>query len=244
MRSTERPRRAGAPSSERPTDEEGRPMSSDRDGRGRWGSTVSGASASSPSGITWREVTSRAWWSTSVARSARAWRPSAGSIENDSTYGSIHRFLFGVDAAPCVQHRRPRDAACSRSPACRSRCSRTARNPSDIDWRRHERAARGRHHRVPSTTRRRAVDSPRGSLRGHLLARGGEGASTAPPSSCAGPSRPVDAGGRDHADLRHQPRGLRSPRAIDLISAASCTTTALAHMVKPLLEQLRGRRAS
>ena len=26
-----------------------------------------------------------------------------GVIENDSTYGSIHRFLHGIDAAPCVR---------------------------------------------------------------------------------------------------------------------------------------------
>ena len=59
-----------------------------------------------------------------------------GAIEKDSTYGSMHRFLFGVDAEPCVRivdrEKRLLEVAGFRSPSCRPN-----RNPRDIGWREH-----------------------------------------------------------------------------------------------------------
>jgi glyceraldehyde 3-phosphate dehydrogenase len=156
-----------------------------------------------------------------------------GVIENDSTYGSIHRFLHGIDAAPCVRIA-DREAGLLDIAGVPVTVLRAARNPKDIDW-------RGQGVRLVVDTTgafddpTRTVDSPRGSLRGHLLA-GAEKViySAAFKSKSAGLSMPDDATTLIYG-INHE---AFDPRRHDLISAASCTTTALAHMVKPLLERL------
>lgn len=156
-----------------------------------------------------------------------------GVIENDSTYGSIHRFLHGIDAAPCVRivdH----DAGVLDVDGVPVTVLRTARNPSDIDW-------RGQGVRLVVDTTgafddpTRPVDSPGGSLRGHLLA-GAEKVIYSAAFKIKGPepSMPDDVATLIYG-INHQ---AFDPRRHDLISAASCTTTALAHMVKPLLDRL------
>ena len=120
------------------------------------------------SGTTSRAVTSSASSSTSVARWAPALEAVCGVIENDSTYGSIHRFLHGIDAAPCVRIA-DREAGLLDVAGVPVTVLRTARNPKDIDW-------RGQGVRLVVNTTGAfddptlTVDSPRGSLRGHLLA--------------------------------------------------------------------------
>jgi glyceraldehyde 3-phosphate dehydrogenase len=156
-----------------------------------------------------------------------------GVIENDSTYGSIHRFLHGIDAVPCVRIA-DREAGLLEVSGVPVTVLRTARNPKDVDW-------RGQGVRVVVDTTGAfddptlAVDSPRGSLRGHLLA-GAEKVIY----SAAFKGKGVDLSMPDDAatliyGINHE---TFDPRRHDLISAASCTTTALAHMVKPLLERL------
>lgn len=156
-----------------------------------------------------------------------------GVIENDSTYGSIHRFLRGVDAAPCVRIV-DREAGLLDVAGVPVTVLRQARNPKDIDW-------RGQRVRVVVDTTgafddpTQPVDSPRGSLRGHLLA-GAEKViySAAFKDGGASLSMPEDAATFIYG-INHE---AFDPRRHDLISAGSCTTTALAHMVKPLLERL------
>lgn len=156
-----------------------------------------------------------------------------GVIENDSTYGSIHRFLHGVDAPPCVSIV-DRAAGIIDVAGLPVTVLREARNPKDIDW--HGQGVR----LVVDATGAfddpaRPADSPRGSLRGHLLA-GAEKVvySAAFKSRGNGRAVPDDAVtliyGVNHESF--------DPRRHDLVSAASCTTTALAHMVKPLLDRL------
>ncbi len=156
-----------------------------------------------------------------------------GVIENDSTYGSIHRFLHGIDAAPCVRIV-DREAGLLDVAGVPVTVLRQARNPKDIDW-------RGQRVRVVVDTTGAfddptlPVDSPRGSLRGHLLA-GAEKViySAAFKSKSASRSMPEDAATFIYG-INHE---AFDPRRHDLISAGSCTTTALAHMVKPLLDRL------
>lgn len=156
-----------------------------------------------------------------------------GVIENDSTYGSIHRFLHGIDAAPCVRIV-DREAGLLDVAGVPVTVLRQARNPKDIDW-------RGQRVRVVVDTTGAfddpalPVDSPRGSLRGHLLA-GAEKViySAAFKSKSANRSMPEDAATFIYG-INHE---AFDPRRHDLISAGSCTTTALAHMVKPLLDRL------
>jgi glyceraldehyde 3-phosphate dehydrogenase len=157
-----------------------------------------------------------------------------GVIEKDSTYGSMHRFLFGANADPCIRII-DRDQRLLEVAGVPVTMLQTARNPRDIGWREH--AARV----VVDTTGAFgdptcSADDERGALRGHLDA----GADTVLHSSAfkikdKSKSLPDDAVtliygcNHDHFDpARHR-----------VISAASCTTTALAHMVKPLLDHLR-----
>ena len=59
-----------------------------------------------------------------------------GVIEKDSTYGSMHRFLFGVDAEPCVRIA-DRDAGRLRVAGVPVTVLQQARSPRDVDWRGH-----------------------------------------------------------------------------------------------------------
>jgi glyceraldehyde 3-phosphate dehydrogenase len=157
-----------------------------------------------------------------------------GVIEKDSTYGSMHRFLFGVDAEPCV-HIVDREKRLLEVAGIPVTVLQTARNPRDIGWRNH--GARV----VVDTTGTfcdptHPADDKSGALRGHL-----EAGADAVINSAAfkikdkGRSVPDDAltliYGCNHENF--------DPAHHRVISAASCTTTALAHMVKPLLDHLR-----
>jgi glyceraldehyde 3-phosphate dehydrogenase len=158
-----------------------------------------------------------------------------GVIEKDSTYGSMHRFLFGVNAAPCIRivDREKRLLDVGGMPVT---ILQTARNPKDIAWRDH-----GVRIVVDSTGAfndpTRPIDHPSGSLRGHLAA-GAEKVinSAAFKIKDKSLSLPEDVAtliyGCNHESF--------NPTRHSLISAASCTTTALAHMVKPLFDRLAG----
>ncbi|UCE86038.1 MAG: glyceraldehyde-3-phosphate dehydrogenase [Deltaproteobacteria bacterium] len=154
-------------------------------------------------------------------------------IEKDSTYGSIHRFLFGVNADPCVRIV-DRERNLLEVAGVPVQVLQTARNPCDIGWRDH------RVRIVVDTTGAFndptwPMDHPGGSLRGHL----GAGAEKVLNSAAfkikdKALSTPEDAITLIYG-CNHE---LFDPRSHQLISAASCTTTALAHMVKPLLDHL------
>ncbi len=155
-----------------------------------------------------------------------------GAIENDSTYGSIHRFLGGVSAPRCVRivDRELRLLEVAGVPVT---ILQDARNPRDIDW------SGNRVRLVVDTTGAfddptRSVDAPGGALRGHLAA-GAEKViySAAFKVRAKGRSLPEDAVTLIHG-INHF---AFDARRHNLVSAASCTTTALAHMVKPLLDR-------
>jgi glyceraldehyde 3-phosphate dehydrogenase len=57
-----------------------------------------------------------------------------GAIERDSTYGSMHRFLFGVNADPCVRIL-DRDASLLEIAGMPVTILTEARNPAEIAWR-------------------------------------------------------------------------------------------------------------
>jgi glyceraldehyde 3-phosphate dehydrogenase len=156
------------------------------------------------------------------------------TIEKDSTYGSMHRFLFGVNAEPCVKivDRDQRLLTVAGTPV---QVLQEARNPRDIGWK--ERGARI----VVDTTGvfGDPTDAPgaeKGALRGHLEA-GAEKVlySAAFKIKDKSLELPDDSVlliyGINHDQF--------DPARHHLISAASCTTTALAHMVKPILDRLR-----
>ncbi len=156
-----------------------------------------------------------------------------GAIERDSTYGAMHRFLFGVNADPCVRivdaERGLLDVA-----GVPVTVLSEARNPRDIDWKQHDVRV------VVDTTGvfndpTRIADDPKGALRGHLAA-GAEKVinSAAFKIRDGGLSIPDDA----VTLIAGINQDVFDPARHNLISAASCTTTAVAHMLKPLLDAL------
>jgi len=155
-----------------------------------------------------------------------------GVIQNDSTYGNMDRFLFGVSAPPSVRII-DRDRNLLEVAGVPVRILQEARNPADINWRK-----QGVRIVVDTTG---AFDDPsvpetasKGSLRGHLVA-GAEKVIYSAAFKVKGAGAPGDCitliNGINHTAF--------DPSRHHLISAASCTTTALAHMVKPLLESMQ-----
>jgi glyceraldehyde 3-phosphate dehydrogenase len=153
-------------------------------------------------------------------------------ISKDSTYGALHRYLYG--------HKGRRDIAVVdetrgiiRAYGKELVILREARNPKDIPWRDHDVALV-----VECTGKFRdphaEVDSPKGSIRGHLAAGARAVVNSSPfKSKLKGVPLPDDAAilinGINH--FQYDPGKHR------IVSAASCTTTALAHMMRPLLDR-------
>jgi len=152
-------------------------------------------------------------------------------LAKDSTYGPLHRFLHGqggvpdlrvVDEAQGLLQAYGKDIVVLRE----------ARDPRDIGWRDHGVAL------VVECTGRfkdpdAEPDAPGGSLRGHLTA----GARVVVQSSAfknrKGAPLPDDAIMLIHGINDYQ----FDPARHTMVSAASCTTTGLAHMMRPLLER-------
>jgi glyceraldehyde 3-phosphate dehydrogenase len=152
-------------------------------------------------------------------------------IEKDATYGPLHRFLYGIKAERLVKitDEKKGKLLVDGIPVT---VLREARNPIDIPWQEY-----GCDLVVECTGKftdpTAAVDDPKGSIRGHF----GKGAKVVINSSAfkiknKALSMPADAVtliyGINHTAFDHKKH--------QVISAASCTTTALAHMVRPLLD--------
>jgi glyceraldehyde 3-phosphate dehydrogenase len=156
-----------------------------------------------------------------------------GVIEKDSTYGRMHRFLFGVDAQPCIRIL-DRDEKLLEVGSMPVRILQEARDPRDVGWRRHGVRL------VVDTTGAfddptLPADHPGGALRGHLAA-GADAVVYSAAFKIKDKARPAPG---DVTTLiygcNHECFDATRHR---LVSAASCTTTALAHMLKPLLDHL------
>jgi glyceraldehyde 3-phosphate dehydrogenase len=158
-------------------------------------------------------------------------------IEKDATYGTIHRFLYGIKAERMIQivDEKKGELLIDGIPVT---ILREARNPAEIGWRAH-----GVDVVVECTGKFQdptlTADEKKGSLKGHLAG----GAKVVINSSAfkiknKALSIPDDAVtliyGINHTAFDYQRHRL--------ISAASCTTTGLAHMLKPLLENEATRK--
>jgi glyceraldehyde 3-phosphate dehydrogenase len=155
-----------------------------------------------------------------------------GVIEQDSTYGAMHRFLYGVNAEPCVRvvdH----EAGLLDVGGMPVTVLQSTRDPREIGWHHH-----GARVVVDATGAfddpTLEADQPGGSLRGHLA---------------AGAEKVIHSAAFKIRDKRLEMpddaitliAGINQdafdPVRHDLISAASCTTTALAHMLRPLIDR-------
>ncbi len=153
-------------------------------------------------------------------------------LTTDSTYGSINNFFYGYSGKTCnVEITDPQHSIFEINGIPIQILSEN-RNPKDINWGKYGvqivAECTG-----AFTDPTRAANHPKGSLRGHIEA-GAEKVIVSAPFKIKDDSLklPHDARmfvyGINHLKYKD---GLH-----DIISAASCTTTGLAHMIKPLLE--------
>ena len=158
-------------------------------------------------------------------------------LERDSTYGALHAFLHGYRAKPVITDIDD-SAGTMVVDGITVRFLRTARTPQTIDWRAYSVRL------VVDTTGQfldptLPADHPTGSARGHLEA-GAEKVVVSAPFKIKeeGVPMPDDAvttvmgvNANDYDPRRHR-----------VVSNASCTTTCLAHMMKPLINAFGAKR--
>jgi len=155
----------------------------------------------------------------------------------DSTYGSLHGYLYGHNARPVIQDVDEKNGSMTID-GMPVRFLRSARKPDRINWRDHD------VNLVVDTTGQfldptLPPDHPAGSLRGHLFSGAEKVINSAP-------FKIKDKGKKMPEDTVTTVMGINShsydPRRHLLISNASCTTTCLAHMIKPLINYFGAKR--
>lgn len=158
-------------------------------------------------------------------------------LERDSTYGSLGPYLHGHAAGEGVQDVNEAEGS-FRIDGVKIRFLKRFRNPKDIDWR--EQGVR----LVVDTTGQfldptRPADAPGGAVRGHLEC-GAEKVIVSAPFRIKDKTQPMPR------DAVTTIMGINEndydARVHRIISNASCTTTCLAHMIKPLMDVFGSRR--
>ncbi|MGI6731627.1 MAG: type I glyceraldehyde-3-phosphate dehydrogenase [Anaerovoracaceae bacterium] len=153
-------------------------------------------------------------------------------LTTDSTYGSLDRFMYGYTGKSCNVKILNRTESLIEIDGIPVKILKKARNPREIDW------AKENVRIVIDCTGvfldpTVPADHPKGSLRGHLEA-GAEKVILSAPFKIGDSSRKLpDDSSTFVYGVNHS---AYAPMKHHIISAASCTTTALAHMVKPLLD--------
>lgn len=150
--------------------------------------------------------------------------------ERDSTYGSLHGYLYGCRAAPLISDL-DEESGSMTIDGVRVRFLRSFRNPAKINWREF-----GLKLVVDTTGQFLDPTLPpehsQGSVRGHLES-GAEKVIISAPFKIQDKRKPTPE------DAVTTIMGINEndydPRHHKIISGASCTTTCLAHMMKPLL---------
>ena len=158
-------------------------------------------------------------------------------VERDSTYGALHAYLYGHRGQRVITEV-DNKAGTMRIDGISVRVMRESRNPKEIGW-------EGQGVRLVVDTTGQFLDPtiqadhPDGSMRGHFE-RGIQQVIVSAPFKIKdkGSPMPDDAvttvmGVNDHD---------YDPRRHRLISAASCTTSCLAHMMKPLIETFGSKK--
>jgi len=158
-------------------------------------------------------------------------------IERDSTYGRLHGFLHGQSAKPVIDDLDEESGTMTIN-GVGVRFLRTHRNPRDIGWSSHDVRL------VVDTTGQfldptLAADHSPGSVRGHLEAGADRVIVSAPfklkdKRTGFPPDAVTTVMGINESDY--------DPRRHKIISNASCTTTCLAHMIKPLINAFVSRK--
>ena len=162
-------------------------------------------------------------------------------MERDSNYGLLSSYLYGCKGKPVITDIEETSGT-MRVDGIKVTFLRSARNPADIAWQ--ENGVK----LVVDTTGQfldpiAQADAPKGSLRGHISAGAEKVIASAPfkfkdKGLDLKNAMPEDAvttvmGINDH---------VYDPRKHALISNASCTTTCLAHMMKPVLDVMGSQK--
>jgi len=158
-------------------------------------------------------------------------------LERDSTYGSLGRYLYGCKASRVIHDVKERLGTMT-ADGVKIKVLRSSRNPEQIQWREH-----GVKLLVDATGRfldpTLSSDNKKGCIRGHLEC-GAEKVIVSAPFKIKDKDKPMPD------DAVTTIMGINEndydPRAHRIISSASCTTTCLAHMMKPLLEYFGSQR--
>ena len=161
----------------------------------------------------------------------------ASSIDRDSSYGRLGMYLHGCKGSQVIENLNEADGTMTIN-GVPVKILREARNPADIQWK--ENGVR----LVVDTTGvftdpTADADSPKGALRGHVQA-GAEKVLLSAPFKIKnkGLEMPADA----VTTVMGINDGDFNPSQHTLISAASCTTTCLSFMIKPLLDHFGADR--
>lgn len=155
----------------------------------------------------------------------------AAAIERDSSYGRLGTFLHGHTCGRVIENLNEAEGSMTID-GVPVRILREARNPKEIKWQENNVKF------VVDTTGvfndpTAEADAPRGAMRGHLQAGAEKVLLSAPfKIKAKGIDMPEDAvttvmgiNDDDYIPAKH-----------NLISAASCTTTCLSYMIKPLMD--------
>nr|MBF0220954.1 glyceraldehyde-3-phosphate dehydrogenase [Desulfobulbaceae bacterium] len=155
----------------------------------------------------------------------------AASIDRDSTYGRLGNYLHGYKGGRVIENLNDSDGTMTIN-GVPVKILRESRNPAEIKWKENNVRV------VVDTTGvfndpTAEANSPRGAMRGHLQAGAEKVILSAPfKIKAQGLSMPEDAvttvmgiNTDDYISSKHS-----------LISAASCTTTCLSYMIKPLMD--------
>ncbi len=158
-------------------------------------------------------------------------------LERDSTYGSLGGYLYGYKGQRVIQDVNEKTGTMVVD-GLKIKVLRNTREPKDIQWREH-----GVSLAVDTTGQfldpTLPPDHPKGSLRGHLEC-GAEKVIVSAPFKIKDKTSPMPE------DAVTTVMGINendyNPQTHRLISNASCTTTCLAHMMKPLLDAFGPQR--
>ncbi len=151
-------------------------------------------------------------------------------LERDTTYGSLDSFLHGYQAKPVISDVNEEKGTLNVN-GINVKILRNHRNPKNIEW------AENNAKIVVDTTGQfldpsLGAEAPKGSIKGHIAAGAQKVIASAPfklkegvpmPHDCVTTVMGINDG--DYDPLRH-----------NIISNASCTTTCLSHMIKPLID--------
>ncbi len=158
-------------------------------------------------------------------------------IEKDSAYGALHSFLYGSRAGRVIEQIDEKSGSFLVN-GIKTTFLRTARNPAHIDWRKHgvDLVVDASGSFVDPAA---SAEDPKGSVRGHFV-------SGAKKVIVSAPFKIKDKSRQMPPDAVTTVMGINDsdydPKKHLIVSNASCTTTCLAYMVKPLLDYFGAER--